>query len=140
MPESTAYPLVTVGALIFNDEGQILLVQTHKWHHKFGLPGGKIEQGETAEKALIREIQEEVGLNISHIRFELLQEVIFSPEFYKPMHFIFLNYTCRASGQQTVVLNDEAQSYQWLLPTDALELPLNQPTYKLIEHHLQLPY
>jgi len=56
------HPVATVGALISNPEGQILLVRTHKWGHTYGIPGGKIEKGETAVAALRREIREETGL------------------------------------------------------------------------------
>ena len=94
------YPLVTVGAAIFNTQDEVLLVKTHKWHHKYGLPGGKVELGEPAEQALIREIKEETNLHITDIQFVLHQEVIYSDEFYKPAHFIFLNYRCQTSRSE----------------------------------------
>jgi mutator protein MutT len=127
------YPLITVGALVFNPQNEVLLIRTHKWHHKYGLPGGKIELGETAEQALIRELKEETNLDIFQIEFLLWQEVVYSEEFYKPMHFIFLNYRCRINHSPNLILNEEAQSYQWLTLRAALSLDLNQPTRKLLE-------
>src|SRR5205807_10565782 len=35
-------PIVTVGALIFDGEGKVLMVRTHKWSNLWGIPGGKI--------------------------------------------------------------------------------------------------
>lgn len=128
------YPITTVGATIFNQEGKMLLIKTHKWNHKYGLPGGKIEVGEASQQALFREIKEETNLDIFDIEFVLAQDVIFSEEFYKPKHFIFLNYRCQTNNQPSeVVLNDEAQSYVWALPKEALAMDLNQPTKLLIE-------
>ncbi len=127
------YPLVTVGAVIFNLNKEIFLIRTHKWHHKYGLPGGKIEIGESNTQALTREIKEETNLDIQNIQFVMTQEIIFSEEFYKKMHFIFFNYTCEITNKQNVILNDEAQEYLWISMEKALELPLNQPTRLLLE-------
>ena len=51
------YPEPTVGALIFNTENKLLLVQSHKWRNKYVIPGGHIELGETHVAALKREIK-----------------------------------------------------------------------------------
>ncbi len=126
------YPTTTVGALIFNEKSEILLIKTHKWHHKYGLPGGKIELGETAENALIREFKEETDLDIFDIKFILMQDCIFSEEFYKPIHFIFLNYTAKTISKE-IILNDEAQSYIWVSLENALLQDLNTPTRLLVQ-------
>ncbi len=131
------FPITTVGALIFNPLGEILLVQSHKWHHKYGLPGGKIELGETAEQALVREIKEETNLDITDIQFVLYQDSVYSAEFYKPKHFIFLNYQCRTEKTDYLLLNEEAQAYLWKKPSESLSLNLNTPTRLLIEKFLE---
>ncbi|MBY6187788.1 8-oxo-dGTP diphosphatase MutT [Marinobacter hydrocarbonoclasticus] len=54
---------VAIGIVVIN--GNVLVAQRHKTQHQGGLwefPGGKVEQEETPEQALIRECQEEVGL------------------------------------------------------------------------------
>jgi len=133
LPSTNRKPIPTVGALIYNTLGQVLMVRTDKWSGKWGIPGGKIEYGESSEDALHREITEETGLTITDIRFVLSQESIESEEFYRPEHFILLNYTCRVTGETDVTLNNEAQAFRWVSEPDALQLDLNRPTRILLD-------
>jgi len=81
-PDATdAPPLATVGGLIFNARGEVLMLRTHKWSNKWGIPGGKIKWGEPSEAALRREILEETNLKVTDIRFVLVQDCIHSKEF-----------------------------------------------------------
>jgi len=125
-------PVATVGGLIFNARGEVLMIRTHKWSDLWGIPGGKIKWGETAIEALRRELREETGLEVSDIRFVLMQECIHSKEFYRAAHFILLNYTCRCVGEPQVRLNEEAREWRWVTPAQASEMPLNQPTRTLL--------
>lgn len=126
-------PLATVGALIFNSQNEVLLIRTHKWSNKWGIPGGKIKWGETSEAALRREIREETGLKVTDIEFVLVQDCIHSKEFYRDAHFVLLNYTCRNVGKNPrVKLNDEGQGFCWLTMTAAKNLKLNKPTKILL--------
>jgi phosphoglycolate phosphatase-like HAD superfamily hydrolase/ADP-ribose pyrophosphatase YjhB (NUDIX family) len=127
-------PIVTVGALIFSEAGEVLMVRTHKWSNLWGIPGGKVRWGESSTDALSREVREETGLEIGSIRFELVQDCIHSKEFYRETHFILLNYSCRAVGEPVVVLNEEAQEFQWVTLAQAQKLPLNHPTRVLLAH------
>lgn len=129
-------PIVTVGALIFDPEGRILLIRTHKWGDRWGIPGGKIDLGETMVEALVREVREETGLEAHDVRFAIAQDSVNSPEFYKPAHMVLLNFTCRSSGGP-VTLNEEAEAYAWVSPEEALTYDLNVPTRQLIAHVLQ---
>jgi phosphoglycolate phosphatase-like HAD superfamily hydrolase/ADP-ribose pyrophosphatase YjhB (NUDIX family) len=126
-------PIATVGALIFNSKKEVLMLRTHKWSNKWGIPGGKIKWGETSEAALRREIKEETNLKVNQIQFVLVQDCIRSKEFYKAAHFVLLNYTCRVIGKPVVKLNHEAQEFRWLKIADAKKLKLNKPTKILIE-------
>jgi ADP-ribose pyrophosphatase YjhB (NUDIX family) len=128
-----AFPLSTVGALIFNRRGEMLMLRTHKWSNKWGIPGGKIKWGETSEAALRREIKEETNLRVTDIRFVLAQDCIHSKEFYRDAHFVLLNYTCRVTGKTDVKLNHEAQEFAWVTPAAAKKLKLNKPTKVLLE-------
>jgi nucleoside triphosphatase len=69
MDNKQRFPEPTVGALIFNPEGKLLLVQTHKWKGKFTIPGGHVELGESLQTALEREIREETNLELIQAEF-----------------------------------------------------------------------
>jgi phosphoglycolate phosphatase-like HAD superfamily hydrolase/8-oxo-dGTP pyrophosphatase MutT (NUDIX family) len=131
--EESRPPIATVGALIFNAKGEVLMIRTHKWSNLWGIPGGKIKWGETSEAALRREILEETGLKISGIKFELAQDCIHSKEFYRDAHFVLLNYICRCAGKNpSVKLNDEGQEFRWVKIAEAKKLKLNKPTKILL--------
>jgi phosphoglycolate phosphatase-like HAD superfamily hydrolase/ADP-ribose pyrophosphatase YjhB (NUDIX family) len=130
--KETHPPLATVGALIFNGAGEVLMIRTHKWSNLWGIPGGKIKWGEPSEAALRREIKEETGLDVTDIEFVLVQDCIHSREFYRDAHFVLLNYTCRRKGQPRVKLNDEARESRWVTIAEACKMKLNMPTRVLI--------
>jgi phosphoglycolate phosphatase len=137
-PAETRPPLATVGGLVFNSQGEVLMIRTHKWSNLWGIPGGKIKWGETSEAALRREILEETGLKISNIKFVLAQDCIHSKEFYRDAHFVLLNYTCRRVGKTTVVLNEEGREFRWISPAKAGKLKLNKPTKILLAAVLKM--
>lgn len=125
-------PVATVGGLIHDGAGKILMIRTHKWSHKWGIPGGKIERGESSEDALRREMIEETALEISDIRFVMVQDCIDSPEFFRPEHFLLLNYLAKAESYD-VTLNDEAEEFAWVTFEEAFKLDLNNATKILLE-------
>lgn len=129
----SAFPIPTVGALIRDESGRMLLFKTAKWSGLWGIPGGKIEWGEHSEDALRREVREETGLEIDRIQFVMVQDSVASTEFYREAHFILLNYTCVALPGQSVTLNEEAQDFAWVDWEQAFALPLNTPTRRLLE-------
>lgn len=132
------YPEPTVGALILNDKKQILLAKSHKWKDCFTIPGGHVELGEKIEEALKREIKEEVGLDIKPIRFLVTQEAIFSEEFYKPKHFIFIDYVCEALTTDVKIDNDEMQEFIWIDPEKALEMNVDSFAKRTIREYLKI--
>jgi len=135
MAEQT-FPEPTVGILIINPRGELLLVKTHKWHDKYGVPGGHIELGESAVEAAWREAREETGLEIRALDFLCWQECVYDEQFWKPRHFIFIDFTARMDEGE-VVLNDEAEDFIWIDPQKALdELDIDSFTAVSIRSYL----
>ena len=124
-------PVSTVGAALFHQE-ELLLVKTHKWSDRWGIPGGKIKRGETAVEALRREIREETALELEEVEFVMVQDCIDSKEFIHPAHFLLLNYRATVS-HRAVVLNEEAEEFRWVSLETALQMDLNVPTRLLLE-------
>ncbi len=135
MSPEQRYPEPTVGALIFDPDGRLCLLRSHKWAGKYVVPGGHVELGETLEAALHREVAEETGLAISDVYLLQVQEFVFDPAFWRPRHFIFFDYVCH-TDRTDVWLNDEAQDFVWVTPDEALTLPIEPYTEKAIRTYL----
>ena len=130
------FPEPTVGILIFNPRGEMFLMKTHKWHGKYSVPGGHIELGESAVEAARRETKEETNLEIRNVEFLCWQECIYDEQFWKPRHFIFLDYTAKVDNVE-VILNDEGEDFIWIDPQKALEeLDIDSYTAVSIRNYL----
>ncbi|MGK7919884.1 MAG: NUDIX domain-containing protein [Trichodesmium sp.] len=129
------FPLITVGALVQGLSDRILIVETTKWKGTWGVPGGKVDWGESLEVALRREFMEEVGLKLTDISFAMFHEAILDPQFYKEAHFIMVNYWA-VSDSENVVPNQEILRWEWVTPETAFDYPLNSYTRILVEKYL----
>ena len=121
------YPEPTVGIFIFNQKRELLLLQSHKWPGLYVVPGGHVELGERVEHAVVREAKEETGLEVRNLHFLCWQEFVHEVSFWKRRHFIFFDYACSTESTE-VSLNDEAESFSWIDPDKALELPIDSFT------------
>jgi nucleoside triphosphatase len=130
------FPEPTVGVFIFNQQGEVLLLQSHKWPGLYVVPGGHVELGERLEEAAIREAKEETGLDIYDLEFINFQQFIYDPAFWKQRHFIFFDYAAKTDSTQ-VALNSEAQEFIWIEPGEALKLELDTYTRVSIETYLR---
>ena len=130
------FPEPTVGALIFNPEGKLFLMRSHKWRDKYVVPGGHIELGERIEDALKREVKEETGLDVTDVEFLCFQEFVYDETFWKRRHFIFFDYVCRTDSTD-VTLNEEAEEYVWVSLKEALEMPIEPYTDVAIREYLR---
>lgn len=57
-----------VGALIFNEENELLIVKPSYKDH-WSIPGGVVEENESPQTACIREVMEEVGIELKYVQF-----------------------------------------------------------------------
>ncbi len=130
------FPEPTVGVFIFDPQGKLLLLESHKWPGKYVVPGGHVELGERLEQAAIREAKEETGLDVYDLEFINFQQFIYDPSFWKRRHFIFFDFAAKTDSAE-VVLNEEAQEFIWVEPREALGLPLDSYTRTSIETWLK---
>jgi nucleoside triphosphatase len=125
-------PLVCVGALVQGPDGRYLIARTTKWRGSWGVPGGKVEWGETLEAATVRELREEVGLELQGLRHVQTQEAVLSPEFHKPAHMLLFDYLAH-TGSAAVTPNEEIAEWAWVTLAQALGYPLNSYTRTLVQ-------
>jgi 8-oxo-dGTP diphosphatase len=103
---------VAVGAMIFNEAGQLLLCEhTYRRVYPWGLPGGDLKKGEDPAQGIKRELMEETGLEVQSVRLLLVENS-------EKIHHISLTYLCSGvSG--TFTPNDEVSSISYF-DTDKL--------------------
>jgi 8-oxo-dGTP diphosphatase len=91
-----ALPILLVSACALVDpDGRVLLAKRPAGKPLAGLwefPGGKIEPGETPEAALIRELEEELGIRIAG---KCLAPLTFASHSYEAFHLLMPLYVCR---------------------------------------------
>jgi nucleoside triphosphatase len=131
------YPEATVGALIVNPKGDVLIVRSSKWSDKFTVPGGHIELGEPAENAIKREVKEETGLDVEPVKLLLVQQAIYPVNYYKHEHFIFMDFLCQTESAEVKLDGRELQEYIWVSPEKALELDLEKYTRNFVNKYLE---
>jgi nucleoside triphosphatase len=118
------YPEPTVGAVVYNSQGKILLVKSRRSNDLYVIPGGHVELGERIEDTLRREVREETGLEVTDIRLASIQQFIYGASFYRRRHFIFVDFTCRAATEE-VRLNWEHDEFVWADYEEAFRLPMD---------------
>ena len=135
-PTGKLMRLIVVG-VIQNNQGEILICKMPAGRGVFpgqwGLPGGGIEEGETAEAALHRELQEEVGLAVTQVQplsfTEGAYRKIFPDGSQQEIHMMFLLFSCQAASND-VVLNAEFEEYRWARQDELGDYDLNVETVK----------
>jgi len=113
--------LVSAVALI-DAEGRVLLAQRPEGKSMAGLwefPGGKVEPGETPEAALIRELQEELGINTWQ---SCLAPLTFASHSYDDFHLLMPLFACRK--WQGIVTAQEGQQLAWARANQLRDYPM----------------
>ncbi len=119
----TDKPTVLVAAVALIDlNGRVLIAERPEGKSMAGLwefPGGKVEQGEIPEAALIRECQEELGIDISAA---CLAPFAFASHTYDHFHLLMPLYLCRK--WEGIIRPLEGQRLKWVLPKDLKDFPM----------------
>ncbi len=108
-------PIVLVAAVALVDaDGRVLLAQRPEGKSMAGLwefPGGKVHNGETPEAALIRELKEELGIDVTA---SCLAPIAFASHTYDDFHLLMPLFVCRIWQGEPQGL--EGQALQWIRP------------------------
>ncbi len=106
-----------VACLIFNSQGEVLLTRRAIDPNKgmLDLPGGFVEPLETAEEAVIREIKEELGLQITKMTY-----LVSFPNLYPFSDFVVptvdLAFVCKTGNQAAIRPGDDVSSVEFIQP------------------------
>ncbi|QXT40085.1 8-oxo-dGTP diphosphatase MutT [Gymnodinialimonas ceratoperidinii] len=121
--------LVSAVALIDRD-GRVLLAQRPEGKSMAGLwefPGGKVEPGETPEAALIRELQEELGIDTWA---SCLAPLTFASHAYESFHLMMPLFACRK--WEGIPQSREGQALKWVRASELRDYPMPPADIPLI--------
>lgn len=113
--------LVVACALVDADR-RVLIAQRPEGKHMAGMwefPGGKVEPDETPEAAIIRELQEELGIST---KTACLAPVSFASHTYENFHLLMPLYACRK--WQGTPVSHEHQALKWVRPQALRDYPM----------------
>jgi len=114
--------LLVVAVALIDRDGRVLLAERPKGKNMEGLwefPGGKVDAGETPETALIRELQEELGVDIEA---SCLAPFTFASHAYDKFHLLMPLYVCRV--WKGIPEGREGQRLAWVRPNEMKNYPM----------------
>jgi len=121
--DNAVHPIVLVAAVALIDtDGRVLLAERPAGKHLAGMwefPGGKVQPGETPEAALIRELDEELGISTHE---SCLAPFTFASHTYPEFHLLMPLYVCRK--WEGIVTAREGQRLQWVRPAQLADYPM----------------
>jgi ADP-ribose pyrophosphatase YjhB (NUDIX family) len=106
-----------VAALLLRDDGRALFIRRARDPAKgmLGMPGGFVDDGETAEDALTREVKEEVGLDLGELTYLSSHPNLYE---YRSVTYATLDlfFTGRVDRPELAVALDAVERIEWLDP------------------------
>ena len=125
---------LVVSIALINNYDQVLIAKRPNNKHLAGFwefPGGKVEKNETPENALIREVKEELNVNINN---KCIAPLSFSEFNYKEFQLLLLLYVCRRwEGEPISMENNELK---WVKPNMLRKYKM-PPADETLIHHVQ---
>lgn len=114
--------LLVVAVALIDRDSRVLLTERPKGKNMEGLwefPGGKVDKGETPEAALIRELQEELGVDTET---SCLAPFTFASHTYEKFHLLMPLYVCRV--WKGIPGGKEGQRLSWVRPNEMKNYPM----------------
>lgn len=114
--------LLVAAAALVDIDGRVLICQRPPGKQLAGLwefPGGKVEEGETPEACLIRELEEELGIEVTHA---CLAPFVFASHDYESFHLLMPLYLVRR--WKGVVTAREHSALAWVKPAKMGDYPM----------------
>jgi 8-oxo-dGTP diphosphatase len=114
--------LLVAAVALIDVDGRVLLAERPAGKHLAGMwefPGGKVKDGETPEAALIRELDEELGISVHE---SCLAPFTFASHSYENFHLLMPLYVCRK--WQGIVVARESQRLKWVRPAQLADYPM----------------
>jgi 8-oxo-dGTP diphosphatase len=114
--------LLVVAVALVDADGRVLITKRPEGKQLAGLwefPGGKVESGERPEAALIRELAEELGIEVEEA---CLAPLTFASHAYEDFHLLMPLYVCRR--WRGMVRPREAQALKWVKPQNLRDYPM----------------
>ena len=129
-PITAANMLLVVACALVDADGRVLVAQRPEGKSMAGLwefPGGKIEPNETPEAALIRELKEELSIDVTAA---CLAPLSFASHAYEDFHLLMPLYICRKWQGQ--ISPNERQNLAWKRPRDLFDMAMPEADKPLI--------
>ena len=129
--------LLVVAAALIDVDGRVLLTRRPEGKSMAGLwefPGGKVQDGETPEQALVRELREELGIDT---RASCLAPLAFASHAYADFHLLMPLFACRV--WQGEMAPKEGQALAWTYPARLRDYPMppaDEPLVALVRDYL----
>ncbi len=114
--------LLVVACALVDEDRRVLIAQRPPGKALAGLwefPGGKLDPGERPEEALIREMKEELGIEVKEA---CLAPLTFASHAYPDFHLLMPLYICRR--WEGVVTSREGQALKWVKPAKLRDYPM----------------
>ena len=127
---------LVVAVALIDPDNRILLAQRPEGKQLAGLwefPGGKVEPGERPEETLIRELREELGIEVKE---PCLSPLTFASHAYPTFHLLMPLYVCRR--WEGFVRSMEGQALSWVRPHDLRRFPMPPADEPLIPFLIDL--
>jgi 8-oxo-dGTP diphosphatase len=124
-------PIVGAGAVVQDADGRLLVVRRGRSPAKgrWSLPGGRVEPGERAADAAVREVHEETGLDVEVVSFLGFSEVIADDH-----HIVILDFLAAMQGGD-LRSGDDADAVEWVGRAALAERPTTDGLLAFLDAH-----